>query len=107
MNSEVRINLNNMINNVDYLKSIMSNSEIYPVIKSNAYGHGTLKIAQKLSENEIKTVCVATCNEIVEIINSNIKLNIFPDGGVARLRLYGNISKENKNFKREPNKKMS
>jgi allantoicase len=29
---------------------------------------------------------------------THIKLNIFPDGGVARLRLYGNISKENNNF---------
>ena len=31
-------------------------------------------------------------------IFTHIKLNIFPDGGVARLRLYGNISKENNNF---------
>ena len=30
---------------------------------------------------------------------THIKLNIFPDGGVARLRLYGNISKENSNFR--------
>ena len=31
-------------------------------------------------------------------IFTHIKLNIFPDGGVARLRLYGKISKENNNF---------
>ena len=30
---------------------------------------------------------------------THIKLNIFPDGGVARLRLYGNISGENNNFR--------
>ena len=29
---------------------------------------------------------------------THIKLNIFPDGGVARLRLYGSISKENNYF---------
>ena len=29
---------------------------------------------------------------------THIKLNIFPDGGVARLRLYGSISKKNNNF---------
>ena len=29
---------------------------------------------------------------------THIKLNIFPDGGVARLRLYGSISKGNNNF---------
>ena len=31
-------------------------------------------------------------------IFTHIKLNIFPDGGVARLRLYGNISKKDNNF---------
>ena len=31
-------------------------------------------------------------------IFTHIKLNIFPDGGVARLRLYGSISKENNKF---------
>ena len=35
---------------------------------------------------------------------THIKLNIFPDGGVARLRLYGNILKENNNLK---NKKIN
>jgi allantoicase len=30
---------------------------------------------------------------------THIKLNIFPDGGVARLKLYGNISKEKNDFR--------
>ena len=33
-----------------------------------------------------------------KLIFTHIKLNIFPDGGVARLRLYGSISKTNNNF---------
>ena len=37
-------------------------------------------------------------------IFTHIKLNIFPDGGVARLRLYGNISEKNNNFR---NKKIN
>jgi len=32
-------------------------------------------------------------------IFTHIKLNIFPDGGVARLRLYGSISKKNNNLR--------
>ncbi|MDC0586094.1 allantoicase, partial [Candidatus Pelagibacter sp.] len=32
------------------------------------------------------------------IFFTHIKLNIFPDGGVARLRLFGSISKKNNNF---------
>ena len=31
-------------------------------------------------------------------IVTHVKLNIFPDGDIARLRLYGSISKENNNF---------
>ena len=34
-----------------------------------------------------------------KLIFTHIKLNLYPDGGVARLRLYGNISKENDNFR--------
>ena len=37
-------------------------------------------------------------NSSSKSIFTHIKLNIFPDGGVARIRLYGNISKENKNL---------
>jgi len=37
-------------------------------------------------------------NTVSKSIFTHIKLNIFPDGGVARLRLYGNISKENNIF---------
>ena len=37
-------------------------------------------------------------NSSSKSIFTHVKLNIFPDGGVARLRLYGNISKENNNF---------
>ena len=37
-------------------------------------------------------------NTSSKTIFTHIKLNIFPDGGVARLRLYGSISKENNKF---------
>jgi len=34
-----------------------------------------------------------------KLVFTHIKFNIFPDGGVARLRLYGSISKKENNFK--------
>ena len=40
-------------------------------------------------------------NSSSKSIFTHIKLNIFPDGGVARLRLYGNISKKNNNFRKK------
>jgi len=36
-----------------------------------------------------------------KLIFTHVKLNIFPDGGVARLRLYGSISKENVKFEKK------
>jgi len=53
---------------------------IIPKKKTKANNHHIFKISSKL-------------------IFTYIKLNIFPDGGVARLRLYGSISKEQNNFK--------
>lgn len=92
MNSVVKINLKHLISNINYLKSISNNSEIYPVIKSNAYGHGSVEVAQKLSKSFIKTVCVATYNEILEIVNHKIKLDIFHLG---KIFLKKNILQEN------------
>jgi alanine racemase len=83
MNSVARINLDHLVSNINYLKSKIHSSEIYPVIKSNAYGHGSIKIAKILSKNSIKTVCVATCNEILEILNEKTKLNIFHLGKIV------------------------
>ena len=37
-------------------------------------------------------------NTFSKTVFTHIKLNIFPDGGVARLRLYGSLSKENSKF---------
>ena len=36
-----------------------------------------------------------------KLVFTHIKLNIFPDGGVARLRLYGSISKKNNKFRKK------
>jgi allantoicase len=37
-------------------------------------------------------------NTFSKTVFTHIKLNIFPDGGVARLRLYGRVSKKNNDF---------
>ena len=50
-----KINLKNLQHNIDYLKSITNNSNIYPVIKANAYGHGLEKIAIALQKYEISS----------------------------------------------------
>ena len=92
MNSIVKINLNHLISNLNYLKSKINSSEICPVIKSNAYGHGATQIAKILDKNSVKTVCVATKNEIIEILKAKTKLDIFHLGKIV-------LCKENMNKK--------
>ena len=92
MNSKAKINLNHLVENINYLKSKVSNSEIFPVVKSNAYGHGVVEVVKKLSDNLIKTVCVATNNEIIQILNEDIKIDIFHLGKIV---LNNNVMRKN------------
>jgi len=51
-----------------------------------------------ISKKKTKANSHHVFNVSSKLIFTHIKLNIFPDGGVARLRLYGTISKENNKF---------
>ena len=87
-----KINLKNLQHNIDYLKSITNNSNIYPVIKANAYGHGLEKIAIALQNYEIKGVCVATINEIIQLLNLDVEYSILHLGKISysNLDIYKN-----------------
>ena len=49
------INLNNLVNNLNFLKNRTSlkDKKIIAVIKSDAYGHGLLPVAETLFKNGI------------------------------------------------------
>jgi len=53
----IEINKNNFLSNLKKIKDI-TNTDIFAVIKDNAYGHGILEIASILNEAGIKRVCV-------------------------------------------------
>ena len=47
----IEIDLDNLVNNISEIKKIISpKTKIMAVVKANAYGHGALLIARKLSE---------------------------------------------------------
>lgn len=54
----VEINAANLIANYNYLKSLQPTAEIFPVLKSNAYGHGLTEICQILNQTEAPMVVV-------------------------------------------------
>ena len=76
------INLENFRDNIKYIQSLSKSSKIFPVIKANAYGHGYTKIAKILSQESIDTICVATFDEIVEILKEDLNLNILHLGRI-------------------------
>jgi len=65
---------------------------------SNFKSIKNLKWKTIISKKKTKANSHHIFNTSSKSIFTHIKLNIFPDGGVARLRLYGKISKENNSF---------
>jgi len=57
-----------------------------------------LKWKTLISKKKTKPNSHHIFNTSSKTVFTHIKLNIFPDGGVARLRLYGSLSKENNKF---------
>jgi len=64
----IEINKNNILHNIRQFKSLAPHSELWPVVKSNAYGHGLEEIVRYLSNNEdISGFMVVNLDEAIQI----------------------------------------
>ena len=73
----IEIDLVNLVNNINEIKKIISpKAKIMAVVKANAYGHGALLIAKKLSEIGITDFAVATLEEGIYLRKNNIQGNV-------------------------------
>ena len=54
----MHISKKNILKNIDILQSYQKDSEIWPVLKSNAYGHGIKEISEILKKTKGKYICV-------------------------------------------------
>ena len=72
----VEINLNNLDFNIKNIKAKISDREMIGVIKADAYGHGSVKVAEVLRENGCKTFAVATLHEAVTLREAGAKEEI-------------------------------
>ncbi len=70
------INLNNLDFNIKNIKSKIGDRELIGVIKADAYGHGSVKVAEILRENGCKTFAVATLHEAVTLREAGAKEEI-------------------------------
>ena len=87
------INLNSLRQNIKYIKSILNKkTDIMPVVKANAYGHGLFQVAKILKSEGIKYVSVATIDEVEEVLKLNLGFTILHLGKCSKKHtdLYSN-----------------
>lgn len=70
------INLNNLDFNIKNIKAKIGHRELIGVIKADAYGHGSIKVAEVLRENGCKTFAVATLHEAITLRDAGAKEEI-------------------------------
>ena len=90
----VEINLNNLDFNIKNIKKKIGDRELIGVIKADAYGHGSVKVAEVLRENGCKTFAVATLHEAIHLRNNDVKediiiLGLTPDMYASTIVEYG------------------
>jgi alanine racemase len=61
----ISISRKNIIHNYEYLHSLQNNAEIFPVLKSNAYGHGLEQVAKILNKTDAPFIAVDSYPEYV------------------------------------------
>ena len=62
----VEINRNNLLFNFDFFKKEIG-LEIWPVLKSNAYGHGIKEVTKILEERDFEYLVIDGYHEVLEI----------------------------------------
>ena len=82
------INLKHLQHNIKYLKSLCGSTQLYPVIKADAYGHGILPISKVLSELGMYGFCVALASEVQELIDGGINNPILHLGKLSEDQLH-------------------
>ncbi|MGN0797806.1 MAG: alanine racemase [Christensenellales bacterium] len=70
-----RINLSHIANNVKAIKEKAKVDNLMLVVKANAYGHGAIEVSRRVKD-EACALCVATCNEGIELAESDIGKDI-------------------------------
>ena len=71
------INLKNLKHNYDLVCEYAKDKTIIPMIKDNAYGHGSVRVAKLLEKEEkVKAFAVATVTEAKELRDNGIKKDI-------------------------------
>jgi alanine racemase len=80
--NKVLIDKAKLLDNFRVLKSLNPNTELFPVLKSNAYGHGLKQIGEIIKDLNLKYVCVDSLFEAYELTKVGYDNNILITGYV-------------------------
>jgi alanine racemase len=61
----IRLRKRVLLENLEYLQSIQSQAAIFPVLKSNAYGHGLKQVVKILAKTDVPYIAVDSYPEYV------------------------------------------
>lgn len=87
--NKIYIHTKNIVSNYDYLNSLQPNASLFPVLKSNAYGHGLEIVTKILNKTDAPYLIVDSFPEY-QIVKDNSKKKI--------LLLWETLSKNYKKF---------
>lgn len=73
--NKIEILKDNLIHNLNYLYSLQEQAEIFPVLKSNAYGHGLKEVSGILNKTRVKMVAVDSFPE-AQIVYKHFNRNV-------------------------------
>lgn len=73
--NKIEIIKDNLIHNLNYLYSLQEQAEMFPVLKSNAYGHGLKEVSSILNKTRVKMIAVDSFPE-AQIVYKNFSRNV-------------------------------
>jgi alanine racemase len=86
------INLNHLSYNIHAIQERVSPSQVIPVVKADAYGHGAVRVARHLAREGFSTFAVAQLQEALELRESGVTQTIlilgrlFPDEIITAIK---------------------
>lgn len=88
------IDLSAIEHNYKYISSLSGGARIIAVVKANAYGHGAVRVAERLEKLGCNIFAVACLDEAVQLRNAGIKsdiliLGVTPEEDASVLEQYG------------------
>jgi alanine racemase len=87
--TRAEVNLGALRHNFHVLSKHAGSTELWPVLKADAYGHGAPAVARTLERAGAKGFCVALVEEAIELRDAGIRVPILVMGGY-----YGNHHEE-------------